>query len=249
MEESLSTSYEEEPADPDIIQFERIDHQQPTSHVHVPVGSSGHHHADSSQIDDRHTANTASAGKTIVDDMEREIHYQEKLRSFWCSKLVWIRILIFSLSALLIVLSLSFAVAQMLTVELDIVTRCDGDTKNQTQIFEHSLAAGTAPNGEVLVTEQSQYGWSEEACWTTHQIEVNTDLLWKRNRYITSTQSVNIYSVFFSILTLYAVAVSVYIIGTIQSDIADVERDRLHSKSQEFAHRQTQFQSVMSDFK
>ena len=69
----------------------------------------------------------------------------------------------------------------MLTVELDVVTRCDGDTKNQTQIFEHSLAAGTAPNGEVLVTEQSPYGWSEEACWTTHQIEVNTDLLWKRN--------------------------------------------------------------------
>ena len=97
--------------------------------------------------------------------------HTDKTNNLCTEYLFRIRIWGVMLSLFLLVLSMSYAVGQMLDVKLDILTLCS-DSKNITEIWEHSYESGLV-NGEVVLSEESQFGWTSESCWTTRSVVQN----------------------------------------------------------------------------
>eukprot|EP01084_Bolivina_argentea_P242428 406689_1 len=155
-----------------------------------------------------------------------------KYLKLFLNKLFCVRILILLLSILLLILSVSYCIAQFINVELDLIVVCP-QRKTKEQIWKHHYA--NSINGEISV--ESQYGWStsNDKCWTTRPVSlfVDEDNLWNKNNYTVkpNNKKANVVSVIFAFIALYALAIIVYNIVTIITDIINVKSDKLYTKS------------------
>ncbi len=82
------------------------------------------------------------------------------------------------LSLLLLALSAAYCIGQLLKVELKLLTECK-NPKTREEIWRHSYEVSN--NGEL--NYESQYGDTDEPCWTTRELQINTDKLWYSNQY------------------------------------------------------------------
>ena len=127
--------------------------------------------------------------------------------------------------------------AQLVTVELDLITECD-DPKTREEIWEHSYEAGLKNNGQLDENAyESMWGWTSESCWSTNRIQLNEDKLWYSNRYSAVwTNNVNVKCVMFGFVTMYCLGIIIYSITTLIQDIIAIKKDKLHEKSESYKY-------------
>ncbi len=93
-----------------------------------------------------------------------------------CDKLFWIRISVLMLSVFLFILSTAYALAQVVETKLDVVTRCP-EPKTREQIWRHSYESAVRDgNGDVVMSEESMFGFTDDSCWTTRALTIDTEL-------------------------------------------------------------------------
>ncbi len=83
--------------------------------------------------------------------------------------ILWIRVLLIVLSLFLFFLCSSYSIGQLLETKLDVYTTCP-EPKTREEIWAHSYQK-SLQNGEVVINEESQFGWHDESCWTTRKVE------------------------------------------------------------------------------
>ena len=144
--------------------------------------------------------------------------------------LFWIRIFALILSTVLLLLSVSFCIGQLIEAKLDIITQCQPKTREE--IWEHSYQSSLDQNGEVIMNEESQFGLTDDACWTTKKVEINTDQLWFINKYIHHWKTnINAQCIFYGLISVYLVIIIFYNLITLIMDIVVIAKYKLHTKS------------------
>ena len=106
--------------------------------------------------------------------------HKADLKKLLKNPMCWGRIITLILALILLILSVGYCIAQELRVELQLLTTCDSP-KSQQEIWEHSYRSGLQSNGEVVMNAESQYGHTDDACWTTKSIAWDTDKIWFSN--------------------------------------------------------------------
>ena len=156
-----------------------------------------------------------------------------------CTNLAfWVRISILVLCAFLLLLSLSYSIAQIAEVKLKLITKC-ASPKTREEIWLHSFEATNNARHPEL-TRETQYGFTDEPCWTTKNFEMNTDSLWYSNHYVVEFKSsVNARFTLFALIALYCLLVIMYGVATLCADIASVAKGTLHTKSRLYRRRIT----------
>merc|ERR1711951_50161 len=111
-----------------------------------------------------------------------------------------------------------------------IVTPCP-EPKTLEEIWAHSFEA-SLQNGEVQITEESQFGWSDEPCWQTKRLDIDTDKLWWRNSFRGEWRgNINAKCILFGFLSFYLTAITVFSFNQLMRDILRSRRGTLHQKS------------------
>eukprot|EP01083_Nonionella_stella_P268263 906789_1 len=151
----------------------------------------------------------------------------------WCklctNPLFWNRFMLFVLSLLLLTLSSCYCVAQLLNVELDLITECE--PKEPREIWDHSWLA-TSKYEPGILNEESEYGYTEDECYTTSKYQINTDKLWNNNWYKVHWElQTNAFCIWFGLMACYCLFITVYIVYTMVGDVVYTARDTLHTKS------------------
>eukprot|EP01083_Nonionella_stella_P081792 225519_1 len=165
-------------------------------------------------------------------------HEPKKATNKWVklflSIYLWSRLFIFLLSVILLVLSVSYFMGQLLHTKLDLITLCP-EPKTREQIWRHSyessLKSQYHTNGAFTLNEESQYGFTDEPCWSTRQIDINTDELWHTNKYIYAWQSMGWKAILFALVAVYALVIIMYNLFTMVSDIISIANNTIHTKS------------------
>ena len=136
------------------------------------------------------------------------------------------RVLLLLLCLLLCALSTSYAIGQLLDVTLKIVTECE--PKTNEEIWEHSYQSSLR-NGEVVIDAESQFGETEESCWTTNNYQIDTSKLWDSNHYEWEWRSgISAECICFGVIALYSFIIIMYGAITIVRDLTFIARGTLH---------------------
>eukprot|EP01084_Bolivina_argentea_P270429 459835_1 len=143
----------------------------------------------------------------------------------------WIRIFLFILSLFLAFLSASYCIAQLLEAKLDLITNCP-EQRNREEIWRHSYKSSLKYENNHKLNEESQYGFTDESCWTTNKVEINTKALWYSNRYTFEwKKNINAQFLFFGLVALYCAFINVFIMITIIRDVIHIAQNIYHTKS------------------
>ena len=155
---------------------------------------------------------------------------KHKWRKFLTNPIFCGRIFTLILTILLLVLSIIYCIAQLLFVRLELFNICE-EQKTPQQIWKHSYEAGL-DDGKVVMNEESQYGHTDEPCWTTNQFDTNTGQLWYSNKYVYLPKNdTNTAFALFLVIALFCALVIVYDLIMIIMDIYWVANNKLHEKS------------------
>ena len=99
--------------------------------------------------------------------------------------------------------------AQLVTVELDLITECK-EIKSREDIWDHSYQASLKYGDGDKLNEETQFGLTNEACWSTNRIEINTHRLWYSNYYIAQwNNNINAQCIMFAFIALYSLGIVV----------------------------------------
>ena len=142
-----------------------------------------------------------------------------------------VRIFALILSMLILLLSISYCVAQLLQAKLDIITPCN-EEKSLEEIWQHSYESSIRDNGDIVIDEVSQFGLTDESCWTTQKIEINVDQIWYSNKYI-HEWNVRLDSkcILFGCIAFYVFMIIFFGALTLIADIVRILQGTLHQKS------------------
>eukprot|EP01083_Nonionella_stella_P228386 809465_1 len=165
-------------------------------------------------------------------------HIKFKWRNLFSSPEFWGRIVTLVITLLLLSLSSAYCVGQFFYTTLHLVKQCDA--KERDEIWKHSYKGGVQ-NGKIEMNVTSQWGITNEPCWTTDTIDTNTDHLWYSNVYeahrTTDTISdMNWKALTFGLLSVYFVCTILYNLGTLIHDIVYVSREKLHTTSKQYQY-------------
>eukprot|EP01083_Nonionella_stella_P168094 566581_1 len=149
---------------------------EPTTNVATPVNY-GSDYGD--ELDDYPTKNNQTEPAFCSIDTELRIEF--KCHQFLSHTEIIGRILLFILNVLVLLLSTLYCMGQWYGSTLDLVQPCPG--KRIEDIWVHSYEAGLMDNGELQLSEASQWGVTSEPCITTHKLSTNTKSLWYSNLY------------------------------------------------------------------
>jgi len=126
--------------------------------------------------------------------------------------------------------------AQLVTVELDLITECK-EIKTREDIWEHSYQASLKYGDGDKLNEETQFGLTNEACWSTNRIEINTHRLWYSNYYFAQwTDTINVSCIMFGFVALYCTSIIIYILRLLIEDILAIAQNKLHEKSKLYDH-------------
>eukprot|EP01083_Nonionella_stella_P007708 22207_1 len=159
----------------------------------------------------------------------------------WCklctNPLFWNRFMLFVLSLLLLTLSSCYCVAQLLNVELDLITECA--PLDRRDIWSHSWSSASK-YGDAL-NEESQYGYTDDDCYTTNKYQIDTEKLWNNNWYkVHWEEQPNPFCILFGLMACYCVSITIYIAYTMVTDVIYNARNILHKKSKLFQTSETE---------
>eukprot|EP01083_Nonionella_stella_P017682 49529_1 len=157
---------------------------------------------------------------------------KSKWVTLFTNSLFWSRITMLIFSLFVFSLSCAYCIAQLVHVELDLVTECP-EPKSTETIWEHSYNASLKNHGQLDANAyESQFGHTTESCMSTKRIEINTHQLWNRNFYIQQwDDQLNAKCVLFGFVALYCLVIIIYNIFTIATDIFHVSKGTLHTQS------------------
>eukprot|EP01083_Nonionella_stella_P052304 138820_1 len=158
------------------------------------------------------------------------------------------RIVLFLFSLFVLALSICYCIAQLVSVELDLITQCP-ERKTLEQIWAHSYNASVKNNGKLdALADEYQYGLTSDECWSTKSIQINTGRLWYSNYYAHKWHNkINWKCVLFGLISLYCLCIIIFNIVTIVSNIIDVARNTLHTKSKWYKLETTKNTSKWKD--
>eukprot|EP01083_Nonionella_stella_P016728 46723_1 len=220
----------------------------PESKLVIPCDKSDHHEDGAGN----HNATTTVAcdvemtsfSQDVDDDDGRKINtnfreytHHNGVQQEWSKFPFCLRIFILLLTVFLLLLSTSYCVGQLLGVKLNIITECS-EPKTPKQIWEHSYET-YLKNGGIMDVE-SQFGQTNDACWSTKTIEINTDTIWLYNKYTPHWKGeVNAQCVLFGLLSLFLIAVILYIVITFVIDFNAMRANVLYMKSSLYLENNT----------
>eukprot|EP01083_Nonionella_stella_P168520 569140_1 len=141
----------------------------------------------------------------------------------------------------LLILSIFYCIGQKLETKLYLVKQCE--PKSHEEIWRHSYESATRSGG-IVMSPESQYGFTDDSCYTTNTIDTDTKNLWKSNVY----QAIGVgddspYYALFAFIAVYASIIIVYNLITIIRDITSVSKGTLHTKSKLYKDYKRQLQS------
>lgn len=138
------------------------------------------------------------------------------------------RTLTLGMNVLLVILSTAFCLAQLLEVHLKLYNECE--PKTLEEIYHHSYLAGLQDNGSVIINDESQWGRTEDACYTTRSFQENTDQLWHSNFYEHEWNvHIDYKVVLFGITAVYSLCVLVYNSINLVRDIYHLKKNTVHT--------------------
>eukprot|EP01084_Bolivina_argentea_P075948 137632_1 len=206
--------------------------------------------------DDARNCNAVSITNNLTklqNDLVHQSYKQNKWRNLFLNSLLYGRFGIIILTLFLLIISLSYCVAQLYNTKLHLVQECD---KKDIKEIWHNSYENSLINGEVVMTAESQYGHTKEPCWysnignTTKNIDTNTEQLWYSNVYIPQRiEFINIPCVLYGLLTFYCICIIFYNLFNIIMDIIYVANNKLHTKSKQYKNHQRQQQTVTQNQK
>eukprot|EP01083_Nonionella_stella_P160074 522932_1 len=142
------------------------------------------------------------------------------------------------LALLLLILSAAYCIGQTCETQLDLITKCEPKTREE--IWQHSgdVQLRNSQN-KTERTRESQYGWTDEACWSTKSSEINMHTLWRTSKYKYEwvEQPLNVKTVLFGLISLYCLVIILYGVGATINDIIDVKNNTLHQRAYQYRNR------------
>eukprot|EP01084_Bolivina_argentea_P182215 314615_1 len=159
-------------------------------------------------------------------------YIKNKCRKLLTSPLFLSRFLTILYSLILLALSTVYCLAQLLDVELDLITECKSKTRQE--IWKHSYNASWKYPYQSLA-EEIQYGYTQDECWTTKKYEINTERLWYGNYYkVRWNMDGMTRSVLLGFVVVYCAVVILYSLYSMSTDIWYATKNKLHEQSQLF---------------
>ena len=152
----------------------------------------------------------------------------------------WGRLILLFVSGLLLCLSAAYCIAQIVSVDLQLIQECTPMTSSE--IWHHSYLSGLQSNGDVQINAKSQYGLSNEPCFTTNSYEINTDDIWYGNYYKSQWKNINFYCIVFALMALNSLYIGCVLFTNVITDGLDFVHGRLHTKSEEYRKYVAQWQ-------
>ena len=140
------------------------------------------------------------------------------------------RTLTLGMNVILVLLSAAFCAAQLSEVHLKLYNECK--PKTLEEIYHHSYMTGLRENGTVEINAESQWGHTDDACYTTRSFQENTDQVWYSNFYEHEWNTHIDYTVvLFGMTALYSVFVLVYNLFNLIKDIYHLKNNTLRTLS------------------
>jgi len=208
----------------------------------VPVEDDGDESEDSSRSNPEYAPSLSAAAAMTTPQNNSSTPWKDLLLSpFFCGR-VFLLLLALALSTL----SAAYSLAQQVEVKLSLITFCP-EPKTQEAIWRHSYEAGME-DGEIAITEESQWGRTDDDCWTTRSLQVQSGRLWGGNSYTHSWSGINAYSVMFAVLAVFAVGSGGLNVYSMAVDAIDAAENRLHCKSKGYIDCVRHLQQTQSIF-
>eukprot|EP01083_Nonionella_stella_P043974 118610_1 len=163
-----------------------------------------------------------------------------KWHKFVTKPLVCSRVFALILTIILLIVSVTYCIAQPIHVELDLLTECP-DVKTREQIWAHYEQRSLQSNAPGKLTKETQHGATGDNCWTTKPFELNLDALFYSNQYKHQWKenATDAKMILFGLMSMYCVLIMVYNTVSIIYDVMDVHKDTLHTRSQLYEAQQT----------
>ena len=161
-------------------------------------------------------------------------YMKNKWKSLLTSWILWVRIVILLFSMFIVALAVFYAIAELVTVELDLITECpepiSRDSREETWPISYEINqendGKSHENAHAL-----QYEYDRE-CWGTHSVEVNTDRLWYSNYYTAVWNiEINWKCIMFLVVALHCFGIIVYCVYRLLKDIIGIKKENLHENS------------------
>eukprot|EP01083_Nonionella_stella_P195392 719808_1 len=203
-----------------------------TTHVATPVGTED-------TTDDYHIHTPRFPN---IQNQHSDIHNRTLFTNNICSVEFMGRCFLIILNIFLLIISIAYYIGQLFDSTLHLVKPCE--PKAIEDIWANSYNAGLSNNGDVEITEASQYGKTNESCFTTKTLSTHTETLWYSNVYTTHrTEPRHYQSTLFLSLAVYCSCIILYNAYTLVADCLSASTNQLHTKSRfyrYFMENQTQ---------
>eukprot|EP01083_Nonionella_stella_P274052 930086_1 len=144
------------------------------------------------------------------------------------------------LALFLLFLSVTYCIGQTCETQLDLITHCEPKTRED--IWQHSAEVQlTNHKNKTDIARESQYGWNDDACWSTKSSEINEHTLWSTTKYTYEwvDNPMNIKTVLFGLISLYCLIVILYMIVATVNDIIDIANNTLHQRARVYRYQQS----------
>eukprot|EP01083_Nonionella_stella_P098034 275595_1 len=195
--------------------------------------------------DDYHTTNDIASQLQLDQQcavIRKDInanYIKYKWRKLLTKPLLCSRVLALILTLILLIVSLTYCVAQGCEVELDLLTECPPPVKTREEIWKHYEERSLQSDTPGKLTSETQHGAAKDSCWSTKSFDLNIDALFYSNSYKHQWKQnmMDAKMIVFGLMSLYCVAILVYNIVSIVSDVIDVNKNTLHTKSQLYEDR------------
>eukprot|EP01083_Nonionella_stella_P043973 118605_1 len=201
----------------------------------IKTTSIGHSESE----DDYHTTNEIASQlqldqqcAAIRKDMNTN-YIKYKWRKLITKPLLCSRVLALILTIILLIVSLTYCVAQLCEVELDLLIECPPPVKTREQIWAHYEERSLQSSTPGKLTSETQHGLAKDNCWSTKSFDLNIDVLFYSNNYKHQWKEnmMDAKMILFGFISMYCVVIMIYNIMTIVYDVTDVNKNRLHTKS------------------
>ena len=94
----------------------------------------------------------------------RKVSFSDSGFIVCCDTLICIRVFVLILSVFLLILSVAYCLGQVVETKLDIITVCP-ESKTQEQIWQQAYQSSLDKHGDVVMSYESQFGWTDDSCW------------------------------------------------------------------------------------
>eukprot|EP01083_Nonionella_stella_P026109 71897_1 len=115
------------------------------------------------------------------------------------------------LALFLLFLSVTYCIGQTCETQLDLITPCEPKTREE--IWAHSAEVQLRNHkNKTDFGRESQYGFNDDACWSTKSSEINDHILWSTTKYKYAwvNKPMNIKTVLFGLVSLYCLIIILY---------------------------------------